>query len=92
MHHHTIEDAHMFPAFKRVKGVKSLQHNIEQHKEFSDGLNELHNHSTSTEPDDYNGQRFCKLIDVFAKPLHQHLTNEIDILWAMDSVPANKQP
>ncbi|KAF1957228.1 hypothetical protein CC80DRAFT_411683 [Byssothecium circinans] len=90
-HHHIIEETTMFPSFEKVKGVKSgsLQHNAEQHHGFSDGLNTLYQYSTETQPPNYSGKKVQELIDGFAGLLYQHLADEIDTLWAMDSVPAN---
>jgi hypothetical protein len=91
LHHHTIEESYMFPAFQSVSGVTPgmLQDTIEQHYAFADGLEKLHKYSTTTTPMQYDGNRFCALIDIFAKLLRDHLADEIDTLWAMDSVPAN---
>jgi hemerythrin-like domain-containing protein len=88
LHHHTIEETKMFPAFELVRGVAlgSLQNNVKQHHEFADGLSTLHNYAEQSSPTLYSGVRVQSLIDGFAKVLRQHLADEIDTLWAMDSV------
>jgi hypothetical protein len=91
LHHHTIEENTMFPSFESVPGVApgSLQHNVEQHHEFSDGLSDLQKYATTTAPEQYSGTRVQNLIDSFAETLREHLKDEIDTLWAMDSVKAD---
>jgi hemerythrin-like domain-containing protein len=91
IHHHTIEEETMFPAFQSVPGVKSgsLQPNINQHHSFSHGLATLRTYATETKPTSYSSARFCEIIQAFAKPLRDHLADEIQTLWDMDSVEAN---
>ena len=88
LHHHVIEESEMFPAFEAVPGVTpgSLQHNIEQHHEFSDGLSALRKYASEASAAAYSGAHVRSLIDGFAETLRQHLVDEIDTLWAMDSV------
>ncbi|KAF2875988.1 hypothetical protein BDV95DRAFT_563147 [Massariosphaeria phaeospora] len=91
MHHHTMEETAMFPAFEAVAGVVlgSLQGNVEQHHAFADGLTAFSEYATTTTPSSFSGARFRELIDAFADPFREHLVAEIDTLWAMDSVEAN---
>jgi hypothetical protein len=93
MHHHNMEESAMFPGFESVSGVikGSLQGNIDQHHAFSDGLETLHRYATTTPPSSlsFSGERIQAHIDNFAKPFHEHLTDEIETLWAMDSVAAD---
>ncbi|KAF2188482.1 hypothetical protein K469DRAFT_748294 [Zopfia rhizophila CBS 207.26] len=90
MHHHTIEESSMFPFFESVSGVTpdALQHNISQHHAFADGLAALHTYATSTSASNYSGARVRELIESFAKPLREHLADEIPTLWALDTVGA----
>ncbi|OAG05357.1 uncharacterized protein CC84DRAFT_1091120 [Paraphaeosphaeria sporulosa] len=93
LHHHTIEEKQMFPGFEAVPGVApgSLSHNVEQHHEFSEGLSGLQKYATATTADSYSGAHVQKLVDGFSPILRQHLADEIDTLWAMDSVAANTE-
>jgi len=92
MHHHNMEESAMFPGFESVSGVikGSLQSNIDQHHAFSDGLETLHRYATTTSPSSlsFSGEKIQMYIDNFAKPFHEHLADEIETLWAMDSVAA----
>jgi hemerythrin-like domain-containing protein len=91
MHHHLIEETIMFPSFESVQGVvpNSLQHNVEQHHSFAKGLEALHTYATATGPAGYKGNKVRELICEFAGSLCDHLEEEIDTLWKMDSVPAH---
>lgn len=84
--HHKDEDENLFPAFESVPGVSILQHNVEQHKQFMEGLSSLHKYATSTPAKDYSGIEVQTIINGFAEPFRQHLADEIDSLWAMDCV------
>jgi hemerythrin-like domain-containing protein len=93
LHHHKIEESEMFPAFQSVLGVApgSLEHNVEQHHEFSGGLSNLHKYAKETPSTKYSGDHVQSLIHGFAKALRQHLVDEIDTLWAMDSVKSDTE-
>ena len=93
LHHHIIEEKQMFPGFEAVPGVApgSLSHNVEQHHEFSEGLSGLQKYATATTADRYSGAHVQELVDGFSPILRQHLADEIDTLWAMDSVAANTE-
>lgn len=89
LHHHTIEETEMFPNFEDIPGVvpNSLQQNVDQHHEFSAGVARLRNYATNTEPEKYSGAALRSIIEKFGDTLRQHLAEEIDTLWAMESVP-----
>jgi hemerythrin-like domain-containing protein len=88
IHHHGMEENTMFPLFESVHGVQSLQHNVDQHHAFSAGLTTLREYATATTSDTYSGPKIREIIDSFAEAFRTHLVDEIDTLWAMDSVPA----
>ncbi|KAF2474417.1 uncharacterized protein BDR25DRAFT_216438 [Lindgomyces ingoldianus] len=89
VHHYTIEEDKMFPLFESVSGVKSLRQNVEQHHAFSGGLAELNKYATTTSTEGYSGPKVQEMIRSFGSTLRTDLGDEIDTLWAMDSVPAN---
>jgi hemerythrin-like domain-containing protein len=93
LHHHGLEEKDMLPGFESVQGVApgSLSHNVEQHHEFSERLSELQAYATSTAPDTYSGAHVQTLIDDFSSVFRGHLADEIDTLWAMDSVKADTE-
>jgi hypothetical protein len=52
------------------------------------GLEALHKYALETDAARYDGTKVCELIDVFKSALREHLADEIDTLWSMDSVSA----
>ncbi|KAL7933076.1 hypothetical protein V8C35DRAFT_304868 [Trichoderma chlorosporum] len=84
--HHILEETRMFPGFERIPGINpgQLSHNIEQHHQFSAGLESLRNYATNTAAAEYDGERLRNLIDSFSTNMRQHLADEIDTLWRLE--------
>jgi hemerythrin-like domain-containing protein len=91
MHHHKLEEEKMFPCFQSVPEVKpgSLEVNIDQHHTFSERLASLNSYATTVNVADYSGAHVREIVEAFAKPFREHLADEIQTLWDMDSVEAN---
>ena len=90
-HHHDAEEQTFFPKIEEVSGVKGLMdHNVEQHKAFTPGLEVFHEYAKTCTPKDYDGQKLRSLVEGFADPLTQHLHDEIDTLRALDKYDSEK--
>ncbi|OQN99037.1 hypothetical protein B0A48_14898 [Cryoendolithus antarcticus] len=90
-HHHDCEETIFFPDIERITGVKGLmQQNVEQHRAFTPGFDAFQEYARACKPQDFDGQKVKSLIDAFAKPLSQHLYDEIDTLRALDKYDSAK--
>ncbi|KAF8251619.1 hypothetical protein K440DRAFT_595794 [Wilcoxina mikolae CBS 423.85] len=90
--HHEGEEHFFFPSVEEYTGVKGIMEpNVEQHKAFSVGLDEFDSYLSSITPAEFSGQRLNEIIDTFAVPLTEHLTDEIPTIMGLkqyeDKVP-----
>jgi len=86
-HHHMTEETTMFPSLEKLAGVPGMMSGPKhQHEAFHDGLIELQNYAKKfgNRPDEYQWSAMKSIIDSFAPPLVQHLTDEIDVLLALE--------
>ncbi|KAJ6531963.1 hypothetical protein B0H19DRAFT_1189353 [Mycena capillaripes] len=81
-HHHHIEETLLFPFFETKLGLHAMDHNVEQHHAFMDGLSDLEEYlkgvqaSTAT----YSGQTIIEKLNSFTDVLVEHLRDEIPTL------------
>lgn len=84
--HHSGEEAIFFPTVERMAGTKGIMDtNIDQHKAFHDGVDELKGYAQAVVADQekYAGTKVVSLIDRFGNPLIQHLADEIPTILSL---------
>jgi hypothetical protein len=84
--HHSGEEAMFFPYVEKVTGVAGIMDtNIEQHKAFHDGLDNLKAYADAViaGQDKYEASRVLALIDDFGPALLQHLSDEIPTILGL---------
>ncbi len=84
--HHSGEEAMFFPYVEKVTGVEGIMDtNIEQHKAFHDGLDNLKAYADAViaGQDKYEASRVLALIDDFGPALLQHLSDEIPTILGL---------
>ncbi|KAJ7227378.1 hypothetical protein GGX14DRAFT_629689 [Mycena pura] len=81
-HHHHLEETLLFPFFETKLGAKAMEHNVEQHHEFMDRLNDLEKYLKEVQAGkvSYNGTTIIEKLDTFSDSLVQHLADEIPTL------------
>ncbi|KAL7910464.1 hemerythrin HHE cation binding domain-containing protein [Trichoderma velutinum] len=78
--HHKGEEDDLFPKIEQMAGENGImQHNIEQHHAFHDGLQEYHRYITHclSDTQQFSGKKLITIIDAFGRSLVEHLTAEI---------------
>jgi hemerythrin-like domain-containing protein len=86
-HHHAGEEKLIFPDIARITGDKDVMaHNIEQHRAFHKGLDEMNDYLGTIERKEqpYSGQKLKAIIDSFMPVLTEHLHDEIKTLLALE--------
>lgn len=90
-HHHDCEEEHFFPAIEQLSGVQGLmERNKEQHRAFTPGFEKFQEHVRTCPPAEYDGEKLKTLVEEFARPLIEHLHDEIDTLRALDKYDSAK--
>ncbi|KAF8206247.1 hypothetical protein K438DRAFT_2014008 [Mycena galopus ATCC 62051] len=81
-HHHHIEETLLFPFFETKLGLHTMDHNVEQHHAFMDGLDNLEAYLKGVQAgtETYNGRSIIEKLDSFADVLCEHLRDEIPTL------------
>ncbi|RPB03030.1 hypothetical protein L873DRAFT_1801107 [Choiromyces venosus 120613-1] len=91
--HHDGEEAISFPSIEKAVGVPGLmQLNISQHQQFHDGVTAFDKYIAAVTPEAFAGQKLNEIIDTFARPLTQHLTDEIPTLVSLREYGIEKVP
>ncbi|KAF9485708.1 hypothetical protein BDN70DRAFT_910065 [Pholiota conissans] len=77
-HHHTEE----YIIFPRLQEKLNMQHNIEQHEEFQEPMQQLEDYfkRVQAKENKYDGEKAQRLLEAFAEPLVAHLTEELDTI------------
>jgi hypothetical protein len=81
--HHDGEETSFFPSCDKMAGEAGVMEvNAQQHAEFHDGLVSLQRYITAALEgnEKFDGGHIVVLIDVFGKPLSQHLAEEIQTI------------
>lgn len=81
-HHHHVEETKFFPDLEALTG-ESMQPNVEQHRAFEKGLEELGSWAKSTTPSSYSSTTLRSIISSFGPTLRTHLADEIPTLLAL---------
>ncbi|KAK3906060.1 hypothetical protein C8A05DRAFT_30129 [Staphylotrichum tortipilum] len=84
--HHDGEETMFFPAVEKMTGEPGVMDtNIEQHKRFHDGLEQLQAYADDVVvgKEAYDGGRVVAIIDAFGPALIQHLTDEIPTILGL---------
>lgn len=87
-HHHETEEKVLFPRIEELAGTPGLMEVARgQHEAFHGGLETLHAYATRTgpQPAEYRWQDLKGIIDGLAPALVAHLTEEIDVLLALEA-------
>jgi Hemerythrin HHE cation binding domain len=82
-HHHSGEEADLFPAIDQMVGEKDVMAvNVEQHHAFHPDLDAFITYvkDCETGKQKYDGDRIVALIDAFGKTLSDHLAEEISTI------------
>jgi hypothetical protein len=89
--HHTVEEEHMFGAIEKFTGVPGIMDkNLEEHKDFQEGLEKYRQYIYETDATDYDGQTLQALLEGFGKTMEVHLHNEIPTLLDLKDYDAAK--
>ncbi|KAF5859872.1 hypothetical protein ETB97_002363 [Aspergillus alliaceus] len=87
--HHDGEEKYLFPGLiEYTKNPDIMAVNQAQHALFHGGMQTLLEYCVTTSPADYSHQVFQGIIDSFATPLFQHLSDEIGTILALKSFPS----
>jgi hypothetical protein len=84
--HHSGEEAMFFPIVEKMTGTKGIMDtNIDQHKAFHDGVDELKGYVQAVIADQerYSGTKVVSLVDGFGASLVQHLADEIPTILSL---------
>jgi hypothetical protein len=84
--HHGGEETMFFPAVEKMTGVDGIMDtNIDQHAAFHDGLDTFKAYADAViaGKEKYDSGRVIAIIDGFATPLLQHLTDEIPTILGL---------
>ncbi len=84
--HHDGEETMFFPAVEKMTGVQGVMDgNIEQHKKFHDGLEQLQAYANDVVAgkEAYDGGRVVGIINAFGPALSQHLSDEIPTIQGL---------
>ncbi|KAF5384400.1 hypothetical protein D9615_003115 [Tricholomella constricta] len=83
-HHHTIEEELLFPFFEAKLGANAMEHNVEQHHEFSTGLEDLETYIKDVQSgtEQYRSAVVIEKLNSFADALVDHLHEELPTLAA----------
>ncbi|KAJ7455305.1 hypothetical protein B0H11DRAFT_2067585 [Mycena galericulata] len=81
-HHHQIEETLLFPFFETKLGLHSMDHNVEQHHAFMNGLDDLENYLKEVQAGTatYEGAKIIEKLNSFTDLLVEHLRDEIPTL------------
>jgi hypothetical protein len=78
--HHTGEEVDFFPHIEALSGEKGIMEaNVHQHEAFHDGVDAFNAYVQAVidKKEKYDGAKVVAMLDAFAEPLTQHLTDEI---------------
>jgi len=79
--HHIVEEERMFVAIEKFTGVPGIMDkNLQEHKDFQEGLEKYRQYIFETNSADYDGQKLQALLEGFGKTVELHLHNEIPTL------------
>ncbi|KAK3997762.1 hypothetical protein QBC44DRAFT_391905 [Cladorrhinum sp. PSN332] len=84
--HHTGEEEMFFPAVEKMSGIKGVMDgNIEQHRVFGAGLDnlKLYAEAVLADKETYEGGKVVEIIDGFGESLAKHLADEIPTLQGL---------
>ena len=88
--HHQLEETFFFPELEKITGVKGLMDgNVQQHKDFEQGLERFREYVFKTNANVYDGVALKTILDDFGPILQKHLHEEIDTL--LDLAPYDSQ-
>jgi hemerythrin-like domain-containing protein len=81
-HHHHIEETLLFPFFETKLGEHSMDHNVEQHHAFMDGLTDLETYLKQVQDGSatYSGKTVVAKLDSFADTLIEHLRDVCSVI------------
>jgi len=74
-HHHHIEETLLFPFFETKLGLHTMDHNVEQHHAFMDGLTDLETYIKAVQDGtaQYSGATIIEKLNGFTDTLIEHL-------------------
>ncbi|KAJ7475995.1 hypothetical protein FB451DRAFT_1245418 [Mycena latifolia] len=81
-HHHHIEETYLFPIYDAKLGAHAMDHNVEQHHAFMDGLLDVENYAKAVHAGTatYKGDTIIEKLESFSDALYEHLCEEIPTL------------
>lgn len=81
LHHHEVEENHLFPDLEKLTGVPNFcERDRNQHAGFVTGAEAYGNYIGSVTRDTFDGRYLQALIDRFGPGLQEHLVDEIQML------------
>ena len=87
--HHDGEEKYLFPGLAAYTGNPDIMAvNQRQHATFQHGMEQLSQYCISTPPAEYSHHDFRSIIESFADPLFQHLSEEIPTILTLTDIPS----
>jgi hemerythrin-like domain-containing protein len=89
--HHTVEEEYLFQAIEELSGIPGIMdQNLQEHKDFHDGLDKFRDYVFSTSAANYDGPALKALLEGFGGAVEKHLHNEIPSLLDLQRYDASK--
>ncbi|KLJ07067.1 hypothetical protein EMPG_17438 [Blastomyces silverae] len=89
--HHDVEEETSFPGLVKLTGVQDIMdQNIQEHKDFDDGLEMFRKFVFETDANSYDGKRLQEIMDIMFPVLHIHLVAEIRTLLDLAKYDSKK--
>jgi hypothetical protein len=89
--HHDVEEEYMFQEIERLTGVPGLMdQNLQEHKDFQDGLGQFRKYVFGTSADNYDGQTLKALLEACGGTVEKHLHDKIPTLLNLQKYDASR--
>ncbi|EGC49635.1 hemerythrin HHE cation binding domain-containing protein [Histoplasma capsulatum var. duboisii H88] len=89
--HHDVEEEISFPGLAKLTGVEDIMdQNIQEHKDFEDGLEKFREYIFETDAKSYDGKSLQEVLDNLVPALHKHLVGEIPTLLDLAKYDSKK--
>lgn len=90
-HHHQLEETFFFPELEKMTDVKGLMdRNVQEHKDFEEGLEQFREYVFKTNADAYDGMTLKAILDNLGPTLEKHLHGEIKTLLDLSLYDSQK--
>ncbi|KAK2807864.1 hypothetical protein FQN50_005253 [Emmonsiellopsis sp. PD_5] len=91
LHHHDAEEEILFPEMAKLTGISDImEQNIQEHRDFDEGLEKFRAYVFETEAKAYDGKKLQQILDFLGPKLHKHLLGEIPTLLDLAKYDSKK--